>query len=248
MLVVGSFQAWSEISGGGTTAALYGIPDRSLAWVTLGAGIAVLVLTFLVALTRGSARRAFAALAMVAALVGGAVGVYEAATAKNAVLDDFAEQLSDDYGGSPAEMRELLDQAVGAGQLVVSTGVGVYLAIAGGALGLVGSALAMRKSPAAPELPVGASMPADVPSAPTEGPGGEPEVLRPPTEGSSAEVAEGQPEAPPGGTEASPRSTGIPPAPTASAPPPAPVLPPAMPHPPAADGDDLDASEPSGAP
>lgn len=201
MLVVGSFQAWSEISGGGTTAALYGIPDRSLAWVTLGAGIAVLVLTFLVALTRGSARRAFAALAMVAALVGGAVGVYEAATAKNAVLDDFAEQLSDDYGGSPAEMRELLDQAVGAGQLVVSTGVGVYLAIAGGALGLVGSALAMRKSPAAPELPVGASMPADVPSAPTT-----------------------------------------------SAPPPAPVLPPAMPHPPAADGDDLDPSEPSGAP
>jgi hypothetical protein len=127
--------------------------------------------------------------------------VYEAATAKNAVLDDFAEQLSDDYGGSPAEMRELLDQAVGAGQLVVSTGVGVYLAIAGGALGLVGSALAMRKSPAAPELPVGASMPADVPSAPTT-----------------------------------------------SAPPPAPVLPPAMPHPPAADGDDLDPSEPSGAP
>lgn len=220
LLVVGSFQAWSEISGGGTTAALYGIPDRSLAWVTLGAGIAVLVLTFLVALTRGSARRAFAALAMVAALVGAAVGVYEAATAKNAVLDDFAEQLSDDYGGSPAEMRELLDQAVGAGQLVVSTGAGVYLAIAGGALGLVGSVLAMRKSPAAPELPVAASMP----------------------------VAVGQPESPSGETEASPWSTEIPPAPTTSAVPSAPVLPPAMPHPPAADADDLDPPEPSGAP
>jgi hypothetical protein len=137
--------------------------------VTLGAGIALLVLALPLAVTAGAARRVVAALVIVAAVVGGAACAIEIVTGRNAVLDGFAEQLSQDYGGTPAEMRELLDQAVGTGQLVLSTGIGVYLAIAGAALGVVGGVLGARRRAPTPEPAADATI-AGVATAPSDAP------------------------------------------------------------------------------
>jgi hypothetical protein len=116
-------------------------------------------------------RKAIAVLAIVAGLVGGGVGLYDALTAKDRVLDDAAEELAGQFGGTKEEVRALLDQAIDAGELGISLGIGLYLVIAGGALGIVGGFLGMRGAPAPAAMPAPIAEAADastagVPTAP----------------------------------------------------------------------------------
>ena len=142
LLGVGSFLAWAEVSGGGTSVTANGV-DGSDGYITLGAGIVAVVVGVL--LLR-QARRALAILAILAGLVGGGVAVYDALTAKDSVLDSAAEELAPTIGASAEEVRELLDEAIDAGQLGISLAIGIYVVIAGGALALVGGILSLRTS------------------------------------------------------------------------------------------------------
>ena len=144
LLAIGSFLTWAEVSGGGTSVTATGI-DGSDGWITLVCGSVVLVagLTFL----RTGGKRAIAVFAILAGIIGGGLGLYDALTAEDRVLDDAAEELATEFGGTKEEVRALLDQAIDSGQLGISLGVGLYMVIAGGALGIVGGILGLRVGP-----------------------------------------------------------------------------------------------------
>jgi hypothetical protein len=140
LLAIGSFLAWAEVSGGGTSVSAKGI-DGTDGYLTLGAGI-VALLAGIVLLRQP--KRALAVLAIAAGLIGGGVAVYDALTAKDSVLDSAAEELAPTIGASAEEVRVLLDEAIDAGQLNISLAMGIYVVIAGGVLALVGGILAVR--------------------------------------------------------------------------------------------------------
>lgn len=184
LLAIGSFLAWAEVSGGGTSVTAKGT-DGSDGWITLVAGLVVLVVGL--TLLRGGGKRALTIIAIVAALIGGGVGLYDALTAKDRVLDDAAEELAGQFGGSAAEVRVLLDQAIDAGEIGISLSIGLYLVIAGGVLGIVGGFMGMRGAAAAPAMPTMGSMPPAASSPPMSAPPAMPEPPAPgdPTEGGS---------------------------------------------------------------
>lgn len=161
LLAIGSFLAWAEVSGSGTSVTASGT-DGSDGWITLVAGLIVLAVG--ATLLRGGGKRGLAVLAIVAALIGGGVGVYDALTAKDRVLDDAAEELAGDFGGTAEEVRALLDQAIDAGQIGISLSIGLYLVIAGGALGVVGGVMGMRGGASAPTMPDVAPAPSTSPT------------------------------------------------------------------------------------
>ena len=165
LLAIGSFLAWAEVSGGGTSVTAKGI-DGSDGYITLGAGVVALLVGVL--LLR-QAKRALAILALLAGLVGGGVAVYDALTAKDSVLDGAAEELAPTVGASPEQVRVLLDEAIDAGQLSISLSIGIYVVIAGGLLALVGGILSLRGSGEKQgELAAGWSPPtSDAPPSPT---------------------------------------------------------------------------------
>jgi hypothetical protein len=189
LLGVGSFLAWAEVSGGGTSVTAKGI-DGSDGYITLGAGI-IAVLVGMLLLRQ--AKRALAVLAIVAGLVGGGVAVYDALTAKDSVLDAAAEELAPTVGASPEQVRVLLDEAIDAGQIGISLSMGIYVVIAGGLLALVGGILSLRGSEEKQgevasgwAAPTSDEPPAAAPSAPPASeasPPAAPPAAQPPTEG-----------------------------------------------------------------
>jgi hypothetical protein len=115
-----------------------------------------------------------AVLVILAGIVGGGIGLYDALTAKDSVLDAAAEELAPSFGASAELVRTALDQAIDAGQLSVTISIGLYVVIAGGIVALVAGILGLRGSSepevagqtAAPAPPVTASGAPDVPPAP----------------------------------------------------------------------------------
>jgi len=107
--------------------------------VALGAGIMLMQRT----------KRALAILALVAGLVGGGLGVYDALTARDNVLDAAAEELAPSLGASAEQVRVLLDEAIDAGQLGISTSFGLFVVIGGGVLALIGGVMSMKGSDSA---------------------------------------------------------------------------------------------------
>ena len=186
LLTIGSFLAWASVSGGGSSVSAKGT-DGSDGYITLVAGV-ILIACGVLLLRVG--KRVIAVLAIVAALMGGGVGLYDALTANDRVLDDAAEELASRFGATITEVRALLDQAIDAGQIDISLNLGLYMVIVGGALGLVGGILGLRG--AAEPMPASAAEP-----MPTAGVA----VPDPPLE-SSPSIAPPMPEAPttdPGG-------------------------------------------------
>jgi hypothetical protein len=86
-----------------------------------------------------------------------------------------------------SDVRALLDQAVDAGEIGISLSIGIYLVIAGGAIGIVGGILGFRGRPS---VAVPAAAPGFAPTMPlaaAEAPPGPPTEAQPPS----------MPEAPP---------------------------------------------------
>ncbi len=169
LLGIGSFLSWAKVSGGGVSVSATGT-DGSDGWITLVAGLVAIVVG-VAALRAG--RRALAALAIVAGLVGGGLGLYDALTAKDSVLDAAAEQIAPTIGGTKEDVRAILDDAIDSGQLSITISFGLYIVIAGGALAIVGGAMQMaRGGAAAAPMPFPAPTPAaaPAPSAPASGP------------------------------------------------------------------------------
>ena len=165
LLAVGSFLAWAEVSGGGTSVTAKGV-DGSDGYITLAAGAVALLVG--IAMTR-QARRMLAVLVILAGIVGGGIGLYDALTAKDSVLDAAAEELAPTFGASAEEVRAALDQAIDAGQLSVSISIGLYVVIAGGVVALIGGILGLRGSTAEPAAAPGTIASAPPPAVVTEG-------------------------------------------------------------------------------
>jgi hypothetical protein len=183
LLAVGSFLSWAEVSGGGTSVSAKGV-DGSDGYITAIAGVVALVAG---AAMMKRSKRALAVLVLLAGLIGGGVGLYDALTAKDSVLDAAAEEIAPTLGASAEEVRVLLDDAIDAGELSISISIGLYIVIAGGVIALVGGVMSMRggkeMAGAAPagftsgsEMAVGATpaMPSTPPSEPPAPPGGDP--------------------------------------------------------------------------
>jgi hypothetical protein len=152
LLAVGSFLAWAEVSGGGTSVTAKGV-DGSDGYITLAAG-AVALLVGIAMMTR-QARRMLAVLVVLAGIVGGGIGLYDALTAKDSVLDAAAEELATSFGASAEQVRVALDQAIDAGQLNVSISIGLYVVIAGGVVALIGGIFGLPGSAAEPAATAG---------------------------------------------------------------------------------------------
>jgi hypothetical protein len=161
LLVVGSFLDWAKVEGGGGISSSASGMDGSDGWITLASG-AVAIVVGLVAFRAG--RRALAVLAVVAGLVGGGLGLYDALTAEDSVLDAAAEEIAPQFGASVEEVRTLLDQAIDAGEISISLSIGLYLVIAGGAIAIVGGLLQMAGGSRAPAMPAAATAPASMPA------------------------------------------------------------------------------------
>lgn len=156
LMALGSFLAWAEVSGGGTSATAKGV-DGSDGYITLVAGLVAVVAGVVIA--RGT-RRVLAVLIILAGIVGGGIGLYDALTAKDNVLDAAAEELAPTFEASAQQVRTVLDQAIDAGQLSVSISIGLYVVIGGGVVALAGGILGLRGSgltaaPAAPATTIG---------------------------------------------------------------------------------------------
>jgi hypothetical protein len=171
LMALGSFLAWAEVSGGGTSVTAKGV-DGSDGYITLVAGL-VAVVAGGVVIARGT-RRVLAVLMILAGIVGGGIGLYDALTAKDNVLDAAAEELAPTFGASAEQVRTALDQAIDAGQLSVSISIGLYVVIGGGVVALAGGIIGLRGSgePAVPGQMATPATPAttiagsDVPPAP----------------------------------------------------------------------------------
>ena len=150
LLALASFLPWAEVSGQGASVTAKGI-DGSDGYLTLGAGV-VAVLIGVVLLMRGS-RRILAIITILVGIVGGGLALYDALTAKDSVLDAAAEELAPAFGVSTDDVRAALDQAVDAGQIGVSVSFGLYLAVAGGVIVMVGGILGLRGAVAEPAAP-----------------------------------------------------------------------------------------------
>jgi hypothetical protein len=164
LAAVGSFLAWASVSAAGQQVSAKGT-DGSDGYITLVAGI-ILILYGVARLTGNAmgTKKAMAVIAIVAGLVAGGVGVYDAVTAKERVLDEAASQVASSAGVSKTAARALLDQAVDSGQVDISLSFGIFVVIAGGVLGLVGGVMGLGSSresaPAMPGMgPTGSSTP-----------------------------------------------------------------------------------------
>lgn len=195
LLTIGSFLAWAEVSGGGTSVTASGI-DGSDGWITLVCGL--LVLFAGITLVRAGGKRVIAIVAIVAGLVGGGVGLYDALTAKDRVLDDAAEELAGQFGGTPEAVRALLDQAIDAGELGISLSIGLYMVIVGGALGVVGGVLGMRGAQEPVAKPA-VTAPTPASAAPIASPDVTPATEVPSPSGASAPDVPSMPAPPPSG-------------------------------------------------
>jgi uncharacterized membrane protein (TIGR02234 family) len=175
LLALGSFLTWAEVSGGGTTVTAKGV-DGSDGYITLVAGLVAVVAGIMMA--RGS-RRVLAVLVIIAGIVGGGIGLYDALTAKNSVLDAAAEELAPTLGASAQQVRTVLDQAIDAGQLSVSISIGLFIVIGGGVVALVGGILGLRDAgqPAGP----GRTTAPGTPGTRIGGPDAPPAPMPPPT-------------------------------------------------------------------
>ena len=140
LLALGSFLSWAEVTGGGTSVMAKGV-DGSDGYITLVAGLVAVVAGIMMA--RGT-RRVLAVLVILAGIAGGGIGLYDALTAEDSVLDAAAEELAPTFGASAQEVRAVLDQAIDVGQLSVSISIGLYVVIGGGVVALVGGILGLR--------------------------------------------------------------------------------------------------------
>ena len=150
--------------------------DGSDGYITLVAGLVAVVAGVVMA---KSTRRLLAVLVILAGIVGGGIGLYDALTAKDSVLDAAAEELAPAFGVSAQQVRTVLDQAIDAGQLGVSISIGLYVVIGGGVVALVGGILGLRGSGSLPFLTRTAA-PA-TPATTIGGPGVPPDPMPPST-------------------------------------------------------------------
>ena len=160
LATIGSFLTWANVRASDVSASAKGT-DGSDGYITLAGG--VLLIGAGIAVLR-SGRRGMAILAIVAGLLAGGVGIYDAMTAEDNVLDAVAEQLAPQVGATVEQVRAVLQGEADSGNLDIKLAVGLYLVIGGGVIGALGGLLGLATAKrdalsAAPVIPGGAVTP-----------------------------------------------------------------------------------------
>jgi hypothetical protein len=238
LVLVSSFPIWGRVS----TTAGNQHRDVKASSAVLIAGIVILVIGVLMVAIRS--RGARIALAVIA-ILGGVLALVASigyVGSKDTILNTVADKVGDESGIDHATAEKQFKQGLDAGQIKVETGLGAYLALAGGVLALVGGIVGLRKgrsaapatdsygygSGTASGFPTGvAAQPAVPPAAPpptgpppSAPPGGPPPSAPPAGPPASAPPAGPPASAPPAGPPASAPPAGPPPAGPPAGPPP----------------------------
>ena len=119
-------------------------------WITLVAGLIVLVVAGVMWM-RKSSGKGLSALVALGGLVAGGTGLGDMLTAKSTIIDEAASQVTAGSGVSVEQVKALLNQAFDQGIIKISPEIGIFVVIAGGVLALVGGLLlvASKAEPAA---------------------------------------------------------------------------------------------------
>jgi hypothetical protein len=152
--IVGSTMDWFRVRVG-----LRGVPglagtvtSRGIdGWdgkVTLGAGILVLLMALLMFLWRSAGQRVvLGAVALVGSLVAGGMSAFDATTDRARFIDANAPELARRARISVAVAKGLYRRLFDSGALRISLATGIFLVIAGGAVGALASIFSLGKSP-----------------------------------------------------------------------------------------------------
>ncbi len=178
---------------------------------TFAAGIVVLVFAALLMTARNG--RLFGILMIVGGVVGAGIAAYDAATAKDKVLNSASSALSGVQ--LPGQLKDYLS---------ISLGIGIWLCMIGGVVAIVGGIMAMIRGDVAPAMEVGTAgaMAADDGGFGTSSVAGS---MAPPPPAPVSDPVAPMTEAPPATPTESPAPM-EPPAPVAEAPAPPVVTPP----------------------
>jgi len=182
LCVIGAFMAWARVEASGFSVSSKGT-DGTDGWVALACGVLLVLLgvgTW--AVSSKGARRGLGILALLAGLAAGGLGTWDAVSAEDSFVDALSEQLSDQFGLPTAEVETQVRQALDAGELSISLQAGIYLVIAGGALGLLGGFAGMSSRVPAPAAGAPGAAPPSGWVAPPE-PSAPPSEETPPAEG-----------------------------------------------------------------
>lgn len=145
LAIVGSALVWfkaradtSRFPGGGVLTKSVKGTDASDGKITLVLGIVlVLAAAGIWALRAGGGRKGLSVLALLCGLSAGAIAVYDVSTAQSQVIDAAVKQVGTGGGLTSSQVRAFLERAFAAGILKITPGIGLFLVIAGGALGLL---------------------------------------------------------------------------------------------------------------
>lgn len=145
LIAVGSLQTWVTISlAGGALRAPSPGTDLVDGKVTLAAGVVMLVGILALRLAHGGARRLIAILLVVAALVALAIGVNDAIRLKSRfesiAIDKIAVAIAPELG-LPIDAVRTKVRAQADRLVRTEPGIGLWLVIAGGAIGVAGGLL-----------------------------------------------------------------------------------------------------------
>jgi hypothetical protein len=133
LAVIGSFLSWANASAGQFTVSAKGI-DGWEGKATIFGGILLLI----------------------GGIVAAGVGTYTAVTAKDQVIDGAASEIAKTLGIPLEQARAAVNQAVNSGALKIALDIGLFMVIAGGAIGIVAGLLAMSTKTPAPAMPAAA--------------------------------------------------------------------------------------------
>lgn len=142
LAAVGSALAWAQASVGPASFSAAGI-DGWEGKATLVGGVVLLVggVSAFLGVAGSAARLRWSA--FVGGLLAAGVGVSTALTARDQIVDSAAGELSGQLGISVAEARSTLEASLDEGVLSLSLQVGIWLVIAGGAIGVAAGVWAM---------------------------------------------------------------------------------------------------------
>lgn len=173
LAAIGALMPWFKISLFGFSQALKGT-EGSDGWVALVAGVLLVIAGIGTWTAKGKGGRAgLGVLALLAGLAAGGLALIDAATAEDSVIDAAGESLGPALGAPAQEAEDAVREWIDTGQLEIPMQAGIFMVIAGGALGLVGGIAGIASRAAVPMLgavPPPVPMPDVAPPPPAGGP------------------------------------------------------------------------------
>ncbi len=160
MIVAGVFLVWFEVTWENESQIVRGIDDRAEATgILLFSGLIAAFAIVMLVRARKTGGRASSITALVFAVLVFIVGAFVALAPEQALPSFVSRELSETFNVSEGFAKAVVRDAIEAGKLNATSGVGAYLAFGGGALSAAGAIMAIvlakrfRRVPEPTELP-----------------------------------------------------------------------------------------------